>query len=610
MQEEDPRVVALVARDGTNLPSPWSSREFDTNPFNSIGGSGFGRSLLLDDNSIAFVAQTNTTGSTGNQVLVKRDTAFGGLEVLEIAPEESVVVDDFYNYYFALPGVDVPNNTGDHVVMPRGRSDRVVGWYAKLRDPTTQQNELRGGLFCAVDPGQGNNNTLIRQFDLIPGGSGARVSGNENDDNVFSAMSMNADKVAAFSCDTNQSGPTHAVLVSEDNTTNHYRTVALEGDAAPGTSSTFANLDFAPGINDASNAVFRAKTADGKWGIWAEETSGSGFADHDLELVIHQDDYVPPHPTATFASFGDPVIASDNSAHFLAKFTLNSTAHSGVFFSTGGTHLEAAWATTAHPYHTTPKKPNHSGVGGTIGQFTGFADPSANADVNVCFLADLAIFESTLDGNLDDLVTAGLNPALIKKEGIFLTDQENTLRAVVCSGMTQADLVSGGDPDLIITDIEFEHEGTRSGETTTLEGSNTGFEDGRRAAFTNMFTDTSGEDPCYSWDCAVGAEFRDRDAPTTIVIEAVIVATLEVCEDSGGGCTSCLCTLEEGCEFMGMLLGGGPDFDSSGEVNGADLMVTVLAVGLTEGRADLNEDGIVDSADVADTILSFGPAEE
>jgi len=82
----------------------------------------------------------------------------------------------------------------------------------------------------------------------------------------------------------------------------------------------------------------------------------------------------------------------------------------------------------------------------------------------------------------------------------------------------------------------------------------------------------------------------------------------DACESGGGGgCTSCLCSLEI-CTFGEMTLGSGPDYNGDGYVNGIDLELTLMAMGYTTGRCDLNSDGIVDSQDVAIIMANWGPS--
>lgn len=84
----------------------------------------------------------------------------------------------------------------------------------------------------------------------------------------------------------------------------------------------------------------------------------------------------------------------------------------------------------------------------------------------------------------------------------------------------------------------------------------------------------------------------------------------EITNSGGGGCNNCLCSLDPDCEFGGLMLGDGPDFDQNGVVDETDLTIMLMAWGLSGGRADLNRDGRVDSADLAILIRSWGPVEE
>jgi len=89
--------------------------------------------------------------------------------------------------------------------------------------------------------------------------------------------------------------------------------------------------------------------------------------------------------------------------------------------------------------------------------------------------------------------------------------------------------------------------------------------------------------------------------------------TGDVCEPGGGGgggCTNCLECIEIDCEFNGMLLGAGPDFDQSGVVDDTDLNLMMMAWGYTEGRFDMNKDGIVGEKDLALLMEDYGKTVE
>jgi len=86
----------------------------------------------------------------------------------------------------------------------------------------------------------------------------------------------------------------------------------------------------------------------------------------------------------------------------------------------------------------------------------------------------------------------------------------------------------------------------------------------------------------------------------------------DACESTGGGggCTNCLECIEIDCEFNGLLLGSGPDFDQSGLVDDTDLELMMMAMGLTKGRFDMNKDGVVGEKDLAMLLDDYGKAVE
>ena len=82
----------------------------------------------------------------------------------------------------------------------------------------------------------------------------------------------------------------------------------------------------------------------------------------------------------------------------------------------------------------------------------------------------------------------------------------------------------------------------------------------------------------------------------------------DVCDGSGGGgeCENCLECILIDCEFNGMLLGSGPDFDQSGLVDDTDINLMMMAWGYTKGRFDMNLDGIVNDKDLAILVQDYG----
>jgi len=82
----------------------------------------------------------------------------------------------------------------------------------------------------------------------------------------------------------------------------------------------------------------------------------------------------------------------------------------------------------------------------------------------------------------------------------------------------------------------------------------------------------------------------------------------DACETGGGGgeCTDCRLCVEIDCEFNGLLLGDGPDFDQSGTVDDTDVELMMMAWGYTKGRFDLNKDSIVDVLDLEILMQDYG----
>jgi len=587
-------------------PTPATGIIYDTNAGASLGGSGFGRPVILDDDSVAFIAQTNATGGAGNHALVKRNGRLGALSILERAPLTAIVDNTFDNYYFGLDSnLMGPLSSRSHISFPRDTNDVTVGWYAKLRLPNGTGDPRRGGVFCAVSAVPGAANTLLRQNDAVPGLGLVKVEGSLTDKNSFNGISMNSTKITAISCETDQPRPgggslnKHVVIVSAQNIPGMFRTVAFEGNPAPGTSANFSNLDFAAVINNDSNSAFRAQLDDGAWGIWAESITGPGFDDHTLELVAltGPSGISGPSGSVAWTGFSDPIIAADNSKYFTASFDYNGGSHTGVFGVTPDNTTSYIIASTAGGLgNTTPKQPNHQGPGGTVGQFTGFAEPFVNESGNISFLADINIFEFELLANLSDI------PApFIDRKGVFSVDHFGELRTVVTVGMTMADIDPFAVGPLVITDLRFESETNRINTPETLEGGGSGYQDGRRMPMTNAITDFGPGSDCKTVSFGFVAVVRDITNPS-IPTESLIVAELIAC-DSGSGCTSCLCSLDPNCIYQGLLLSSGPDFDDNGVVDTVDLLIANDALGLTHGRADLTLDGIVDNNDL-DYILN------
>jgi hypothetical protein len=583
-----------ISYQGSGSPSPGPGLVTNSGAFTVFGGAGLSRPLIDDSDSVAFIGGHNQDGGQGNQMIIRRTNS--GTNTLEFAPDVADADDDFNNYYFGLPSDASPLRGLANIVMPRNVSGSIVGWYAKLFN-IQGDNRRRGGMFCASNLFL--TNTLVRQFDPFSGG---QVSDNLLDRNVFNAMTMNGSLDAAICVESTAPRVppdefNRFVVLAANNAIGN-RTVAYEGTPAPGTAQLFKNLNIAPVINDDSNVAFRAQLDDGSWGIWAEAKTGPGFNDHTLELVAIEG---PSGISGLFGGvvwtgFSDPIIAADNSKYFTASFDYNGGSHTGVFGVTPDNTTAYLIASTAGGLsNTTPKQPNHVGPGGGIGMFTGFADPFVNESGNVTFLADVDIMNTTLLNNL-----SGIPVNFIDSEGVFCIDHFGQLRTITVVGQTMADIIPGGAATLVITDLKFESTENQINSITTLEGRGAGYQDGRRMPLTNEITIIEPGSDCKYINFAFVTVSRDMAFPL-IVSESLLVAELQVC-NSGGGCSSCLCSLDPDCVYGWLLLNGGPDFDENGVVDTVDLLIINDALGLTEGRADLTLDGIVDNNDL-DAIL-------
>ncbi len=144
--------------------------------------------------------------------------------------------------------------------------------------------------------------------------------------------------------------------------------VAIAGDAAPGTAGGTYAFFGTPAVNPGGNAVvFRASVENA--------AVGSGVflhAEASHSAVALEGDPAPGSGAGTYSGFGNPSINGSGDVAFLATVT-GGTVTRGIFVDAGGTQTAIALTGDAAP-----------GAGGT---YSSFGDPSINGSGETAFFA-------------------------------------------------------------------------------------------------------------------------------------------------------------------------------------------------------------------------------
>lgn len=622
LQAGDTQVVDIPTAGGLRASTTVTA---DVPFFSSTGEGaiGFSRPLIDNGGRVAFVSSIASTAPTqGESVVWGAAPPVYSPFLLAGAPYRKPLtpgdtgVGRFYHRWFNWIPSNQDLNTTGHIAMSRGGPGEVA-WYAKLEaiDPLDTGDEppfmeaqgiddFEGGIFTGAGPTK--HTEVVRYQDPVPGLGVTYGIQPTPPSNWFGTPVMNAQGDVAFlaAASDGSSVITAYDISAGDEPADRRRRVFADGLALPETPQGFVGfVSTAPVINQDGAVAFRAfiDDLDGtvEWGIWAEDASLT------LGKVIDTTDPVPNFPSATWTLFGDPVLNQNYEKAFVGKHERDVNGEAVTIY--GVYHASSLDFITrvAEQGQLTPLVPNATSGLRNIGTFAAFDDPSMNDSGDIVFRADLNIGDQQLVDNLDSVPVL---PQFKAEQGIFVTDEDGTLRAVVATGMTMDDLLGNGD-NRVLLNLVYTADATGIDDVLfgipLRELRNSGHQDGRRTGVTNRVPVNINGDPCQSTRVAFAATLGTPGVSDPAAIDlAVIVAELVTCDPSG--CNSCLCSTDPACEFNGLLLGSGPDFDQSGTVDDMDVNLMMMAWGYTKGRFDMNQDGIVGEKDLALLMEDYG----